>query len=92
MNSANPQPGLPRKLLWPAIAFVVLLAWTAYCHLTWLRHVPHLQAVPAFFLGALILLLLNAAARLCAGAWRNGWRWLASRAAGGYARGRWCSW
>lgn len=79
MNSATPQSDFAKRLLWPAIAFGALLAWTAYCHLTWLHHGPHLHAVPAFFLGVLTLLLLNAAVRLCAGAWRNGWRWLFSR-------------
>lgn len=81
MESSPLPPASRRRLLWPGIAFLALLAWTVYCESSWLRHAPHLRAVPAFFLGALILLIVTAAFRLCAGAWRSGWRWLIGREA-----------
>lgn len=82
-----PVPSGQRKWLWPLVAAVVLLIWTAYCDATWMRSSPHLRAVPAFFLGALLLLMLNFVVRLCLGAWRNGWRWLI-----GSAAWRLCGW
>ena len=78
MNNAR-LPGFRRRLLWPAIAFVLLLAWTTYRHLVWVEHTSVLHGLPAFFLGALVLLFVNAAVRLCMGTWKRGLRWLVSR-------------
>jgi len=77
MNSSNSTGR--RKWLWPTIAVMGLLIWTVYCDTNSMRHPPFLRVVPAFFLGVLMLLTINAAARICIGAWHHGWRWLIGR-------------
>jgi hypothetical protein len=80
MNTNSSIPSGRRKWLWPIIAVVVLLVWTAYCEVNFARHFPYyLRAVPAFFLGAMVLLILNLLVRLEVGQWRGGWRWLVRR-------------
>ena len=70
---------VPRRWLWPAIGVLALLAWTAYSQITWAQRAGHLHGLPAFFLGVVVLLAVNALVRFCAGAWRGGWCWLVSR-------------
>jgi hypothetical protein len=75
----NPQPrSLGGKLLWPSVGAAVLMLWTAYNHIVWSHQSKALHGVVAFFLGLVILLIVNAGARLVMGAWRGGWRWLFS--------------
>lgn len=82
MNLNPPSPTGGRKWLWPIIGVVLLAAWTVYSQVTWLHCVPHLQAVPAFFLGVLVLLIVTVVMRLCVGVWKRGRRWCISREAG----------
>ena len=81
MNLNPPSPTGGRKWLWPIIGVVLLAAWTVYSHVTWLHCAPHLQAVPAFFLGVLVLLIVTVVVRLCVGVWKCGRRWFISREA-----------
>jgi hypothetical protein len=81
MNLNPPSPTGGRKWLWPIIGVVLLAAWTVYSHVTWLHCAPHLQAVPAFFLGVLVLLIVTVVVRLCVGVWKRGLRWFISREA-----------
>jgi len=81
MNVNSPNSMDRRKWLWPALAVVLLLAWTAYCHLTWVNRAGHLHGLQGLFLGVLVLLVVSAAVRLCIGTWKRGLRWLVSGAA-----------
>jgi hypothetical protein len=81
MNANPSKPTLSRKLLWPGIAILALLVWTAFCHVQWLNRSGAIHGLLAFSLGVLVLLVVNALVRFCVGAWRSGWRWLGSREA-----------
>jgi hypothetical protein len=77
--NANTSESISRlRLLWPAIGGALLVAWTGFSQITWAHREGHLHGVPAFFLGVLVLLVVNALVRLCIGTWKRGLRWLIS--------------
>jgi hypothetical protein len=59
---------------------LALVTWTTYNHLTRTHQAGHLHGVPAFFLGVLVLLVINALVRVCVGTWKRGRRWLITTA------------
>ncbi|MBE0540797.1 MAG: hypothetical protein IH623_05370 [Verrucomicrobia bacterium] len=81
MNTDSSSPNLRRKLLWPGFGALMLLVWTVYCHVTWLHRTGFIHGLLAFFLGVLVLILINALVRLVIGVFKCGWRWLGSREA-----------
>jgi hypothetical protein len=74
----NPEkPAQRNRMLKPVVAIVILVVWTVYCHATRTQLLPRLHAVPAFFLGLLVLGLAYAGIRLVQNARRHGIRCLA---------------
>jgi len=81
VNATTSESKSRLRLLWPAIGGTLLVAWTAYCQITWAHRTGHLHGLLAFFLGLLVLILGDAFVRQCVGVVRFGWRWLLTREA-----------
>lgn len=75
MNTNTPESKSHRRLLWSAIAGILLVALTVYCQMTWAHRAGHLHGLLAFFVGLLVLLVVNALVRLCVGTWKRSRRW-----------------
>lgn len=78
MNPGRQEQSFARRLLWPGICIALLAVWTTYCHLSWSHQAGHLPGLLAFFVGLLVLILVNALVRLSVRTWQRGLRWLVS--------------